>query len=60
MVVNCHFLYKDDGGYCLYYWVLLRANCGIIVIIKVIVGLLGMLDMVDSSVVVNGIIVAKL
>ena len=58
--MNCHLPYKDEGGYCLYYWVLLLVNCGIIIVIRVIVGMLGMLDMVDSSVAVNGIIVANL
>ena len=35
--VNCHLCYykKNDGGYCLYYWVLLLVNYVTIVAIRV-------------------------
>ena len=59
-MVNCHLLHKDDGGYCLCYWVSLLVNCGIIIVIGVNVVVLRMLDMVDSLVIVSGVIVAKL
>ena len=34
MVVNCHLSYKEDGGYCLYYWVLLLVDGGMVVVIR--------------------------